>query len=127
MTLTKKQAISEHRKMWNWISDEIEKLKEVTDIGYLKINYLTGVRKIEFGIANHCFCCEYDIQKNNSGFRCVKCPIEWVSESKGYMCQDRETEEDNMGLYLRCIDAETWQEQAALARQIANLPERKDE
>ncbi len=29
MTLTRKQAIDEHRKMWNWIADETEKRGEI--------------------------------------------------------------------------------------------------
>ena len=28
MELTREEAISEHRKMWNWIADKVEKRKE---------------------------------------------------------------------------------------------------
>ena len=36
MELTREEAISEHRKMWNWIADEIEKEKRDQDIFDLK-------------------------------------------------------------------------------------------
>lgn len=37
MKLTKQQVIEGHRKMWNWIADEIEKEKEVLNISNLII------------------------------------------------------------------------------------------
>ena len=32
MELTKKQAIEEHRKMWNWIADAIKNKEELTAV-----------------------------------------------------------------------------------------------
>ena len=37
MELTREEAISKHRKMWNWIADRIEEEKEYQDIEDLKI------------------------------------------------------------------------------------------
>lgn len=34
---------------------------------------------------------------------------------------------DPGGIYRKCIDALTWEEQAEIARQIANLSEREDD
>ena len=41
MKLTREEAISEHRKMWNWIADEIEKEKRDEYIEGLKKNIVT--------------------------------------------------------------------------------------
>lgn len=112
INLTREQAIAEHRKMWNWIADEIEKKNKVLGIWNLKDRYCE-IKGFELVLYN-CFLCEYT--KAN----CVNCPIDWKNDSAMYMC------ERNGGLWVKCRDAETWQEQAALARQIANLPERTD-
>ena len=44
--LTKEQALSEHRKMWNWISDQLslENCK-VYDVSELKEKYVTEIYK----------------------------------------------------------------------------------
>ena len=39
MILTREQAIELHRDMWNWMADEIEKIKKVVDIWKYKENY----------------------------------------------------------------------------------------
>ena len=54
------------------------------------------------------------------------CPIEWGSEVEDLMCLDQYKEYDNEGLYALCRDELDWREQAKLARQIANLPEREN-
>ena len=36
MELTREEAISKHRKMWNWIADKIEKEKEYQYTGNLQ-------------------------------------------------------------------------------------------
>lgn len=99
--------------MWNWIADEIEKEKEVLNISNLKRIYCGDN---DLHLLSDCFCCEY----NKNVCRCVRCPLTW-GEFDG-CCNNEKT-----GLYDRVCDASTWQEQAKLARQIANLPERKDE
>lgn len=112
MKLTKQQAIEGHRKMWNWIADEIERRKRVCIIIDLKMQYCGDN---DLALKNGCFCCEY----NDRDYQCVKCPLDW---GKGKHCAT-----DKHSLYTRVVHADTWQEQADLARQIANLPERKDE
>ena len=39
MKLTKEQAIAEHRKMWNWIADQISKSNGIVNIYNLKEEY----------------------------------------------------------------------------------------
>lgn len=41
------------------------------------------------------------------------------------MCEHKENKPSTeVGLWIQCRDAKTWEEQAELARKIANLPER---
>lgn len=125
MKLTREQAIAEFRKEWNYIADEIEKFKMVIDIQDCKRRYcLTNIR---YPVKNYCFLCEY-----TSGdwwdVKCEKCPIIWGEEHDGLPCDGEcwEDNEEKYGLWWKCLNAKTWQEQATLARKIANLPERKD-
>lgn len=118
MELTREEAISKHRKMWNWIADRIEEEKEYQDIGDLKIEYCD--REGFDDIENNCFCCEY------TQVNCGSCPIEWHSHLYEYMCEQKDEEDDDKGLYLLCCDESDWREHAKLARQIANLPEREN-
>lgn len=111
MKLTKQQAIEGHRKMWNWIADEIERERCIYDIAVLKQCYCY---EIGLTLISNCFCCEYNKRSN----QCSKCPLDWI-ETK--CCSSNEE-----SLYMRVTIADTWQEQADLARQIANLLERKD-
>lgn len=69
MELTREEAISEHRKMWNWIADEIEKEKRDQDILDLKEEYCN--REGYNDIRSDCFCCGY------TKYICDYCPIEW--------------------------------------------------
>lgn len=112
MKLTKQQAIEGHRKMWNWIADEIEKEKEVLKISNLKRIYCGDN---DLHLLADCFCCEY----NGNIWRCNQCPLTW-GEFNTCCPSDKLT-----GMYDRVVNTLTWQEQAELARQIANLPERK--
>lgn len=118
MNLTREQAIAEHRKMWNWIADQIEIFKTVFSIDILKDLYLGTFKKVLIHPIESCFLCEYarnERNKKDFGTSCDHCP---VTRANGYGCLG--------GLYYSVCRAETWQEQASLARQIANLPERTD-
>ena len=122
MELTRELAIAEHRKMWNWIADKIKEERKVLDIHALKRRFCN---RVEFGyVALNCFLCDYAKED------CERCPLKWESEASSYMCEryndPDEFSEDSEGLWLKCCDSEDWEEQAALARQIANLPERTD-
>lgn len=113
MMLTREQAITEHWMMWNWIEQKIREAKRVLNIPDLKIEYL------ENNGFNHifadCFLCQYVSEVSVFEIQCNYCPVERPS---GDDCLG--------GLWRDVLTADTWQEQAALARQIAELPERED-
>ncbi len=119
--MTKQEAIANHRKMWRWIADETTHRKRA--IG--KIEYFifigTGQKNAPFA---HCYCCQYVIEKGDLGSRCTLCPVLWGTENN---------RNDNFcmgdGAYNKWADAVRngdWAEAAALARQIAELPEREE-
>lgn len=109
MELTRAEAISKHRIMWNELADEIEKYKKVIFIIQWKKEYMLNKN---YHCESSCFLCEYASSIDNCE-TCCACPL------------DIGDEECLGGLYEKCCNAKTWQEQAALARKIANLPERK--
>lgn len=117
MELTREQAITEHRNMWNWIADSIEEARLRLNVFELKKLYCE--RSGCYGVIHYCFLCEY------TGWNCKKCPLEWKSEAY-CMCEDKEFSGDEKGLWRRCYKEKYWRKQAELAREIANLTERKD-
>lgn len=134
--MTKKEAIKNHRDMWNWIADQIEKDKELKHIEDLKQDYCNDYTSGDYCIQFNCFCCEYAKISNDYNFNCNSCPVEWPSTTKEFMCEYKNNKSlkigDCDGLWIECADmvyspkSYTWEEQAKLARQIANLPERED-
>lgn len=124
MTLAKQEAIENHRKMWNWIADELEKGNgdKYLHIVDIKVEYFVkhNIKLKNRPFAN-CFCCEYT-GSNNGQFNCGDCPLKWPN---GGTCFG----DGINGLYIRAWDAcvnDNYAEAAKLARQIANLPERED-
>ena len=131
MELTKKQAIEEHRKMWNWIADAIKNEEDlpavvsrynwISIIVKLKRHYLLNYKDQKYkDIYAHCFCCEYAY--NTSYDICRYCPVIW-SGSTGYCCGE-------YGEYieltsLRGYSDENKEKAYKLALKIANLPERE--
>lgn len=61
--LTKEQAIAKHRKMWNWIADQLEKAEVRGRLGCnlhdLKREYIRVVKDEEEYIPHDCYCCAY--------------------------------------------------------------------
>lgn len=137
MQLTKEQTIEEHRKMWNWIADQYEK-RDSTDVCSLKHMYCQKKNMDE--INAHCFLSNYagmnESSHGNYAFNCDQCLLQWpVPEDSniedGY-CVDKDDFEDQYGLYGMLESGYdesgnilTFKEKANIARQIANLPERK--
>lgn len=126
MEFTKEQAITEHRKMWNWIADMIEEKKEAQKIYNLKQKYCDTYFEYE-SIINTCFLCHYDHMSNDAyGNRyCSLCPLEWESNRDSLMCLDENVRGDCEGLFELCCDEDDYVKQVALARKIANLKERE--
>ena len=131
MKLTKKRAIEEHRKMWNWIAEQYENetdiLLELHDIDRLKDYYIRlHFNKLsDLKITINCFCCMYDDQYYSD---CSHCPLE-CSSHYSMACIEMNGE---AGLY-ETMDILTHKKSSKealefcgkIARKIANLPERK--
>ena len=56
----------------------------------------------------------------------VPAPIQWGGSLEDFMCMQKYEGDDDEGLYALCCNELDWEEQAELARKIANLPERQD-
>ncbi len=109
MKLTREQAIEEHRKMWNWITDETLKRKHcVSKEDYFKEH--AEYRKIP---RNECWCCEYDNE------HCCKfCPIDWGNEVS---CMEL------VSCYMKwyeCLISDDYEQAVEYARIVSELPER---
>lgn len=120
--LTKEQAIAEHRKMWRWIAVETLKREKMV----YKEDYLEKYFPDE-DICYDCFCCEYGKQKTNSeeDIRCNFCPLDWGSDCSTTQCIDKSYPADD-NLFILWEFTSDWKFAAKLAKQIAELPERKD-
>lgn len=132
MNLTKKQAIEEHRKMWNWIAEQIKKysvrkLKSFPDwasiIVLLKQRYTSNMK---ISIYNDCFCCEYTSVKMDEDFYSYSCgetcPLVWGGNNFiGCMRAEYGTFES-----LKDISTENKEIAYQLALKIANLPEKEE-
>ena len=106
MKLTREQAISEHRKMWNWIADMTEKLKRRVE----KEEYFRGIGFLDIPYMK-CYCCEFE--RYNPNCCDEHCIIDW---GEGIGCAD--------SYYKKWIFTDYWQEAALFAKIIADLPER---
>ena len=148
MELTKQEAIKYHREMWNWIAEQYENGSE-EQIEILKNNF-TSSKYHEFIYCN-CYCCEYADNEsliNTHDHRCYSCPIIWGNEKEADEYYKTEVAPFNsfdkpyycIG-YYRSIDGLfskisklikksnvelKRKEIVELAKQIANLEERKD-
>lgn len=116
--------IFHHRKMWNWIADQILKLKrKVYKEEYFEV---MGISICERPL-NLCYCCDFaKVPSSDGGCKpmCQLCPIDWMSNDSMYMCEHRNLARDD-GLFTRWrlqYDS-NYKEAARLARTIANLPE----
>lgn len=117
--LEREAAIRLHRAMWNWIADVIEGKQCVQRIDVLKQKFVQRVVRWDEHVLCGCFCCEF-VQQNDRYDDCLLCPLDWGTDHENdYPC------ERDDGLWIQCRDCTNWKEQAALARKIANLPERK--
>ena len=117
----KKEAIENHRKMWNWIADETKK----REAGVTKVDYLNENSIVPDNLPNQCYACEYATEYMHAndieGARvCDYCPLAWP---EGHGCSNT----DNTGLYDRfgvSVALGDWKNSEKYARKIANLPER---
>jgi len=120
--LTKKEAIREYRKMWNWIADETERTGECKS----QEDYLKFVGIAPKDLANECFLCEYSKSKCPTN-ECSFCPLDFKSYIKmNCSCRSIVDDEDN-GLYVKYKEYLAFEDIYGVidtAREIANLSER---
>ena len=121
--MTREQSIIEHRKMWNWISDETLRAKHII----YKDDYFlcNDINRDE--IYCKCYLCDYATSISGWKDKCQYCPIDWGSTVENVMCLDKEYYDDEKGLYELWVSATErfdYKKAADLARQIAELPER---
>lgn len=129
MELTKEKAIEEHRKMWNWIADELEKPEtrnQKETVHDLKVRYRNAN---DLNLRNDCWCCEYDDQFADDP--CMNCPLLWGTEdmADGYYCE-YETHPNIDGLWWHANQLSSdgeYDGASIVARQVANLPEKESE
>lgn len=112
----KRWYVDQHRKMWNWIADQIEKEQSIQDIFYLKRAFCMAIGEDPKCC---CFSCQYDSEYPGEP-PCKHCLFDFGGFSWAVSC------EDPISVYCKCLYSETWEEQAELARKIANLPVRED-
>lgn len=133
MRLTKQQAVEEHRKMWNWIADQLETGQNIKDVASLKEKYCMSN---DFHITHNCFCCEYN-KRFNSIYDCDYCPLIWGTESKvnDYYCElglkayeyNIKNDDEEACLWIiadNYAESGEYKKAAEYARKIANLSER---
>lgn len=138
MELTKEQAITEHRKMWKWISRQIMKdwkekcsIKTISNYKYI---YIENNFENEY-IHNNCFCCEY-VNSEHYLNRCTcSCPLYWNDENTETSCTGGYYSSINkiFRKYIKYIIQDKYiiceegaRRLAKMAYKIAMLEERKD-
>lgn len=118
--LSKEQAIKKHRELWRWIAKQTKKQQRIVT----KDEYFKAKRIKEKNIPyNHCYCCEYALDKNDQVERhmCKYCPLDW---GQNQYCGDSYYA-DWTYLIIRGDDSD-WREAVDRAHIIAELPEKEE-
>lgn len=121
--MTRNEAINYFRCMWYDMHEHIMKEEKRVHVPTYKSEWCInkGVRFL-----HDCPLCQYASEENDNQHMCRSCPIEWGSTARTFYCEQiSNVDFAGKGLWLRCKNAKTWQEQAALAKQISELPERE--
>lgn len=135
MNISREEAIRKHREMWNWIAEQYENGDTVSACR-LKQDFIKKYYPYD-NPNSDCYCCAYtetvlEPQCGGSLQNCKRCPLEWPSNQKNLMCVYKTRSLITDGLYGRITyytDPITavYKKAASIAREIANLPERKIE
>lgn len=102
---TKQDYIREHRKMWNWIMDNLDDLLFNSHYEWLsdaKSYYIDNVWQGETLIHNDCFCCEYASSiRTLLDHYCYYCPLKWYDNKSDsyfdvrYLCESDNNNDSN--------------------------------
>ena len=125
---TREQAITKHRQRWNWIADEtIKRKRRIIKMDYFNEN----LDKNEEPPLAGCYACQYSAEQRGiisfSKNMCQFCPIDWHSDSPYAMCMNKDEHSFRSNTFAAWSETNNWKKAAELARQIAELPERKEE
>lgn len=133
--MTRHQAVEDHRKMWKWITEQLERMTEEEskriDIFILKKAYINDHREEmikKYGInitdkieSNYCFLCCYarllSIMSGGSG-GCKSCPVEVDDIERRTGCL--------RGLYEKTEECNPLKKRIKAARTISELPENEN-
>lgn len=136
MNISREEAIRKHREMWNWIAEQYENGSNV-QVNHLKAKFVKKKHYPNDNPDSKSYCCEYAGRVLNpkiggSRYNCERCPLEWSSICCELMCLHKNNELDSDGLYEQCMYQSrpyiaNYKKAAIIAREIANLPERKIE
>lgn len=103
--MTKKEAVENHRKMWNWLGKESIKQQRIVK----KEEYF---RHFKMRPLNNNFCCQY--MCDNGFTTCQNCPINWKLDNVDYCIAS---------VFIDCANSNLFIEYALKCFVIANLPE----
>ena len=133
--ISKHVAITEHRKMWEWIARETHRTKKcVTESDYFRKNntVFNLTNEFIFLIKNTCFACQYCKQITNdtnhilhpflpqNDDECLYCPLEWGPDHKNYQCEDKTENNTGDGIFAKWQYYTFEKKHAALAADVAN-------
>lgn len=138
MNISREEAIRKHREMWNWIAEQYENTLNEDDrpVTHLKKDFIKEHYPND-DPDSKCYCCEYaektlkpELEK--SEYICKRCPLEWPSTCHELMCMHKTDDLNYDGLYEQIMwqshpYVANYKKAASIAREIANLPERKIE
>ena len=124
--ISKEIAITEHRKMWEWIAHETHRTKNcATEYDYFrKNNTIFNLTNDEFihAITNTNFACQYcrQILPLNEDIECFYCPFEWGPDHRNYECEEKIEGIHGDGLFAKWQYYTFEKKHAALAADVAN-------
>lgn len=138
MNISKDEAIRKHREMWSWIAEQYENELDGLDVpvNHLKAKFVKEHYPNDNPLSD-CYCCEYageilNPKRGGAKYNCRRCPLVWPSTCCELMCLRKNGSTDSYGLYGQIICQSrpyiaNYKKAAIIAREIANLPERKIE
>ena len=136
-TITKEEAVTLHRKMWNEIADMIKDGVHhamVMDYKREALDRLGVERGTHDRPLNHCYCCEYSKQNEvTNKVGCIHtCPISWIGKDKETSQWSNTCGHDDSP-YSKFTHAlsihnggQDFTKAEQYAREVANLPERPE-
>lgn len=134
-TITKEEAITLHRKMWNEIADMIKEgihYSLVMEYKREALDRLGVERGVHERPLNHCYCCEYSEQNAVRGVHgCPNCPLEWSTQERvGAVNPTCGWDDSPYSKFVYALPAsdnfERLEKLEQYAREVANLPERTE-